>query len=46
MAAAFADNFFKCIFMDEKFCISIRISLKCVPKVPIDNKAVLVQLMA
>ena len=44
--ATFADDIFKCIFMDEKFCISIRISLKFVPKCPIDNKAALVQVMA
>ena len=46
MAAAFADDIFKCIFMDEKFCISIWISLKYVPKCPIDNEATLVQIMA
>ena len=33
----FADDIFKCIFMNEKFCISIRISLKFVPEGPIDN---------
>ena len=32
--------------MNEKFIISIRISLKFVPKSPIDNKAALVQVMA
>ena len=32
----FAD-IFKCIFMNQKFCISIRISLKFVHKGPIDN---------
>ena len=26
----FADDIFKCIFMNEKFCISIQISLKFV----------------
>ena len=46
MAANFADDFLKCIFMDEKFFISIRISLKFVPKGPIDNKVALVQVMA
>ena len=45
MAAIFADNLFKCIFMHEKFYISIQISLKFVPKGPIDNMAVLVQVM-
>ena len=33
----FEDNIFKCIFMSEKFCILIRISLKFAPKGPIDN---------
>ena len=32
--------------MNQKFCILIRISLKFVPKGQIDNKAVLVQVMA
>ena len=32
----FADNIFKCIFMDEKFCILIWIPLKFVPKGSID----------
>ena len=35
----FADNFFKCIFMNEKFCISIWILLKFVSKGPINNKS-------
>ena len=42
----FADNIFKYIFINEKFCILIRISLKCVPKSPIHNKSALVQVMA
>ena len=46
MAATFADDISKCIFVNEKFCISIRISLRFVPKGPIDNKAALVQVMA
>ena len=33
-------------FFNEKFCILIQISLKFVPKGPIDNKAALVQVMA
>ena len=41
----FADDLFKCIFLNEKFCISIRISLKIVPKCSIDNKSALVQVM-
>ena len=46
MAAIFTDDIFKCIFMNEKFCISIRISLQFVPKGSVDNKSVLVQVMA
>ena len=42
----FTDDNFKCIFMNEKFCISIQISLKFVPKGPINNKTALVQVMA
>ena len=45
MATIFADDIFKCIFMNEVFCISIKISLKFVPEGPIDNKSVLVQVM-
>ena len=41
----FADDISKCIFMNAKFCTSIQISLKFVPKGPIDNKSALVQLM-
>ena len=39
----FADDIFRCIFVNEKFCILIKISLKFVPKGPIDNNPVLVQ---
>ena len=42
----FADDIFKCMLMNEKFCILIQISLKFVPKRPIDNKSALVQVMA
>ena len=38
----FADNIFRCIFLNEKFCILIKISLKFVPKGPIDNNQALV----
>ena len=34
------------IFMNEKFCISIQISLAFLPKGPIDNKQALFQVMA
>ena len=33
----FADDIFKCIITNEKFCISIQISLKFVPKSSIGN---------
>ena len=46
MAAILADNIFRCIFMNEMFCILIRISLKFVPRGPIDNRPALVQVMA
>ena len=42
----FADDIFKCIFMNEKFCILIGISLKFVLKGPFDNKSALVEVMA
>ena len=35
----FANDIFKGIFMNEKFCVSIKISLKFVPKRQIDNKS-------
>ena len=38
MAAILADDIFKCIFLNEKFCTLIRISLKFVPRGPISNK--------
>ena len=41
----FADDVFKCIFVNGKFCILIRISLKFVPKGAIDNNPALVQRM-
>ena len=46
MAAILADDIFKCIFLNEKVRISIKISLKSVPKGPIDNESALVQVMA
>ena len=39
-------NIFEYIFMNEKSCILIQISLKFVSKDPIDNKSALVQVMA
>ena len=41
----FPDDIFKCIFMKEKFCILTWISLKFVPKSPINNIPALVQIM-
>ena len=41
----FADDTFKCIFLNETFRISIKISLKFVPKDPINNIPALVQIM-
>ena len=46
MAAILADDIFKCIFWNEKFCIMNKISLRFVPKDPIDNNPALVQIMA
>ena len=42
----FADDIFRCIFVNEKFCILIKISLKFVPKGLIDNNRALVWIMA
>ena len=42
----FADDIFKCIFLNENIWISIKISLKFVPKGPINNIRALVQIMA
>ena len=42
----FADDIFICIFLNEKFCILIRMSPKLIPKGPIDNKWALVRVMA
>ena len=37
---------FRCILLNEKFCILFQISPKYVPKSPIDNTSALVQVMA
>ena len=42
----FTDDTFKRIFLNETFRISIKISLKFVPKGPINNNPALVQIMA
>ena len=46
MAATWADDNFKGIFLNENDGILIKISLKFVPRSPIDNKPALVQVMA
>ena len=42
----FTDDIFKCIFLNENVWISLNISLKFVPKVWINNKPAVVQIMA
>ena len=42
----FPDNSFRCIFLNENVWISIKISLKFVPKGPIANNPALVQIIA
>ena len=42
----FADDIFKCIFLNENVSVAIKISLKFVPKGPISNIPALVQIMA
>ena len=46
MAPILADDNFKCIFLNENDMIPIQMSLKLVLWRPIDNKPVLVQVMA
>ena len=46
MATTSADDIFKCIFLNDIDKILIQISLKRVPRSPIDNKPALVQVMA
>ena len=46
MDAILVDDIFKCIFMNEKFFISILISSRFISKGPTDNKSALVQVMA
>ena len=42
----FADYILKCIFLNENVSISMKIPLKFIPKVPINNIPTLVQIMA
>ena len=46
MAASLADDTFKYKFVNEKVSISITIALKFIPKDPINNILVLVQIIA
>ena len=46
MTPIFADDIFKCIFMNEKFCFVIRNLLKFVTKGPFDYKLAVVQVVA
>ena len=46
MSAISADDIFKCIFLNEIARIPIRISLKIVPRSPVNKKPALVQVMA
>ena len=46
MTAIFQTNIFTCIFLNENEWISIKISLKFVPKVRINNIPALVQIIA
>ena len=41
----FPNDIFKCIFVNENISISIKISLKFVPKGPVNNISALVQIM-
>ena len=45
VAIIFADDIFICIFLNENIWISIKMSLKFVPKGPINNISALVQIM-
>ena len=46
MAAILADDILKLIFFNENDSIAIQISLKFVPRSPIDNNPALVQVVA
>ena len=46
MSGIQADNIFKCIFLNKNDRVLIQISLKFVPRSPIDNKLALVQVVA
>ena len=46
MAAKFADQLFKCIFLNENVWIQMIISLKFIPLAPINNFPASLQVMA
>ena len=46
MAAILANNIFKCIYFNKNEGILIQMSLKFVPRSPINNKPAVVQVMA
>ena len=46
MAAILAEDYFKCILLNKNDRIVIRVSLKFVPRSPVDNKPALVQVLA
>ena len=46
MAAILADDIFKCIFLNENDRIPIEISLKFIPRSPIDNEPAFVRVLA
>ena len=46
IAAISQDNIFRCIFLNENVWMLLKISLKCVPKVRMNNIPTLVQIMA
>ena len=46
MAAILADDIFKCAFLNEHDGIPIQMSLKFVPRSPVDNTLALVHVMA
>ena len=46
MTAILTDDIVKCIFLNESDKIPIQISLKFIPRSPIDNKPASVQVMA
>ena len=46
MGTDLADDIFKCIFLTKNDIIPIQISLKFVPRSPIDNKPTFAQILA